>query len=30
MNEYMLLGAEGFYVVLKGQRIAAERAEGDK
>jgi hypothetical protein len=27
MNEYILRGLEGFYVVLKGQRIAAERAE---
>ena len=27
MNEYILRGLEGFYVVLKEQRIAAERAE---
>ena len=29
MNEYILRGIEGFYVVLKGQRIAAEMVEGN-
>jgi hypothetical protein len=30
MNEYILRGLEGFYVVLKGQRIAAAKMEAEK
>lgn len=30
MNEYILRGLEGFYIVLKGQRVSASKDVGNK